>query len=341
MSRAVIWPGASQALHDLETQVGVDLGQLRVLNNEGQGDAHLQRSATEINHELRQAENRKISKEKELELLLSAQRDPRSLIAMPSDALDGQPLLKRLKEGLVETQLNVSRKLGELNEAHPRAKAAIEAERAVRQQLFEELTMAIEAVRNNIAILDSQIVELRRRSSSTDSRLVNLADLRTQYDAASAEVDQRTLLLEAAEADLAQARANALSAIVSSLIQRVERPVPSSQPVGLGRKTIVLAGMLLGLATGVGLIFLIEPAPNGQGRRWSDHLMLRPSRNRRDQSALTPPPAPWDRRRLTGGGRRYRRPPDANRGPPPRLPIGDAAWAILEPRYRIRTLSDR
>jgi uncharacterized protein involved in exopolysaccharide biosynthesis len=296
---------ATRRLQELERSVGVDLAELRVLMNEGQGDGHLRRTASEITRELRIAEAKLVAKRKELEQLTAARHDDRALIALPSQILDSQPLLKRMKEGLVEAQIRVSQTLGDLNPEHPRAKAVIHAEKKIRAQVYRELQTALAAVRNEVDVIEGQIRMINARGGETTVRLENLADLRAQYGTLVADVKQRTAVLEAAQTDLASAQGNLLAARASSLIQRVESPVPSSNPVGPGRSTIVLAGMLAGLAIGVGVVFLLEPEEQTKGDPWND--LLNSGRRTTDRIRSTVPTQPLGIERrgsATAGGRR-------------------------------------
>ncbi len=295
---------ATTRVRDLETAVGADLPELRALISSGSGDGQLHRSATEISSEIRQSDARLAAKRQELVQLRAAMQDPRKLIALSSDALDHQPLLKRLKVGLVEAELEVSRTLGQLNPDHPRSKAAIQAEAMVREQLHQEISLAVESLTNEIKVLEEQVGSIQSHGLDADQRMRQLAELRTQYATALADVDQRTALLETAETDLAQAQANLQSAKASTLIHLVEIPVPSSEALGPGRSTIVGLGLLSGLGMGLGLILLLEPAPSPGRRRWTDHLPLRRRATDPIRSEGTTPRDVPDRRTSAPGGRR-------------------------------------
>ena len=69
----------------------------------------------------------------------------------------------------------------------------------------------------------------------------------------------RGVLLERAEQNLAEARAARASAKAASLISRIDAPDAGIRPVGPGRITIALCGVLGGLLTGFGLVFLTVP----------------------------------------------------------------------------------
>lgn len=275
---------ANEALRSIERQVGPDVAELRAMNDPALGDGRLQFAANEIERELRQAEVDLASKKMQLAHLQAVQEDSRQLIAMPAKFLDDLPLLKKLKEGFVEAQLNVSRTLSELSPDHPRSKAAIDEENRVRIQLTDELRNTIQTLGHEIAIAERKFQQGAEQRSDAHGRMQSIAELRVQYESAAAEVKQRLLILEKGETELAAARARLLSSS-TSLIQRVDDPIPSVRPLGPGRMTLCAAGAMGGLMIGLGIIFLIEPSFVSTGRRASDQW----SRGRRASDLVSLP----------------------------------------------------
>ena len=93
--------GSIARLSKIERQVGSDLAELRVLNNEAtSGDSAIRRTVTEIESELRQARAGRQANEQLLGLLRAAEEDRGRLLATPNRLLESQPSLRRLKDGL-------------------------------------------------------------------------------------------------------------------------------------------------------------------------------------------------------------------------------------------------
>ena len=114
----------TDAADRLETRVGADLGELRVLNEIGGGDSPLRRSINEIDQELRQARQAIDANHELLTLLEASKTDARSLAAAPNRLLEAQPVLRRLKDGLVDAQLRTAQLEGNLTPDHPSVMAA-------------------------------------------------------------------------------------------------------------------------------------------------------------------------------------------------------------------------
>jgi polysaccharide biosynthesis transport protein len=115
---------ATAALREVERRVGIDLAELRILNESPSGDSDLRHSATELKRELRTYQAAQPESEAFLKLLTAAKDDPSKLLASPSMLLKSQPALGRLKDGLVDAQLRTGQLLGTYSEAHPLVKGA-------------------------------------------------------------------------------------------------------------------------------------------------------------------------------------------------------------------------
>jgi succinoglycan biosynthesis transport protein ExoP len=263
---------ATRRLQAMESEVGGDLGELRMLNDSGRGDSNLRNGLNRIQEEVRQARSARHAKKQQLHLLIAAREDPNPLIATPNDLLESQPALRRLKEGLVDAQLRTAQILGKMSKDHPLARAAAAGEQEVRQKLYKELELATLGLEADLKVSDERIKDLEGQAADVQGRLDRLARLRAQYSNLANEARQRSEVLEKAQKALADARASESAAQASSLLTRLEDPQADIAPLGPGRATIVLGGLLGGLAAGIGLVFLVYPPANAQGRRWTDRL---------------------------------------------------------------------
>ncbi len=290
---------ATNKLEKLESAVGTDLGELRSLSDAAGGDSDLRSALNQIRTELRTATATHETNSQTKEHLRDAQDDPDRLIAMPRRLLETQPALQRLKDGLVDAQLNTARLKGRMSKNHPHVQAAVVAEGEVRADLRSELGLALQALTGDLMVSGRRVKALQQQETDIKSRLDRLATLRARYSNLVEDVAQRTDVLSRAYNDLANARASQGGAESASLISRLDGPVAGSHPLGPGKSTVVLLGLLGGLVTGLGLVFLKGPLEQLRGRRWSDFL---PARRASDQDASGRRTA--DR----SGGRRLRDP---------------------------------
>lgn len=263
---------ATGRLQQMERQVGSDLGELRNLNDSGRGDSNLRTLMTQIKESLRGVQAALAAKTELLQLLQSAQKDPQSLAAAPNEMLDGLPTLRRLKEGLVEAQLRSAQVLGKMSPEHPLAQAALAAEQEVRDRLRKELASAAEGLQSDIKVEQARADNLQHQLAEVQQRLDRLAGLRAEYNNLVNEVRQRSEILDRSSKALAEAKAAQAAAQSTSLLTPLEGPEADPNPLGPGPVAILLSALAGGWLIGAGLIFLIYPPPDAQGRRWTDRL---------------------------------------------------------------------
>jgi uncharacterized protein involved in exopolysaccharide biosynthesis len=243
-------------LSKIEREAGSDLVELRILSGNTSGESSLRRTITDIRAELRTAQSAKIANQELLAVLKAAQGDPGVLMAAPNRLFETQPSLKRLKDGLVDAQLETARLRGNMLDGHPAVMTAIESEREIGQHLHNELDIAVRGLKAEINMDTDRIALLNERLESVKKRLGGLAEVRAAYANLVAETAHRSHLLEQAEQNLARARASKASADAVSLISRVGTPDTGSRPVGPGRAAIALMGLAGGLLAGFGLVLL-------------------------------------------------------------------------------------
>src|SRR5262249_51221274 len=143
-----------------------------------------------------------------LKLLTLAQNDTSRLLASPSVLLKSQPALGRLKDGLVDAQLRTGQALGSMEDDHPLVKSAHAAEEAIRQQLHDEIKVAIKGVGVDLRVQSDRIRSLEEQYQAIQNRFSSLAALRAEYANQVTATKQRSETLRAVEHDLAEARAS-------------------------------------------------------------------------------------------------------------------------------------
>jgi succinoglycan biosynthesis transport protein ExoP len=252
---------ASGKLGALEASVGPDLAELRILNDSPAGSSDLRQRLIAIENEQRQAKNEMRQAEELYALLQSAQSDPEMLLATPSRLIESQPGLKRLKEGLIDAQLRSAALLGSVSKEHPRAQAAVRAEKEVRGNLHSELGTALRGAQAEIRLAQARIESLEEQLGDTKRRLEKLAGLRANYASLAAANTNALQLVEKARRDLNEARSSQIAARSAGLLALVDQPETGPRPAGPGKTMIALAGLVGGLASGIGLVLLLTPLP--------------------------------------------------------------------------------
>ncbi|MEQ8787692.1 MAG: hypothetical protein RIC55_15420 [Pirellulaceae bacterium] len=250
---------ATRQLAEMERQAGADLGELRLLNESTTGESNLRQTLIEITNELRQAQRAARTSLQLQELLRAAQADPDRLIATPNDLLTSQPALRQLKDGLITAQLQTATLLGSMSPVHPRVQAAAAAEEQIRANLHKELQLAIAGLEAERMLGQSQVEVLTEQAEAIRQRMQRLASIRADYANLVAEVVRRTEAVTKSEEEFGEARASRASAHTTSLLTRLDGPVVPESPVGPSRSSIVLIGLVGGLFSGLGLVFLTAP----------------------------------------------------------------------------------
>jgi uncharacterized protein involved in exopolysaccharide biosynthesis len=263
---------ATASLEAIEKSVGSDIDELRALTETTSGTSNLRGTSNHLQEEIRRTQLAHDANTEQVKLLTEARQDHNRLLAAPQRLFEQQPALRRLKEGLVDSQLRTAQLLGRMSKDHPEVKAATLAEEQIRQQLNGEIDLVISNLNNELKVSAALLKTLRQQHADVESRLTHVASLRADYSNLLAMVRQRTENLAQASKDLADVRASQAAALSSSQIARVDEPQPGNSPVGPGFLMIVAASFGGGLTLGLGLVFLTAPLGNLRGRRASDYV---------------------------------------------------------------------
>jgi uncharacterized protein involved in exopolysaccharide biosynthesis len=248
--------GATSKLSSFEGNIGPDLGELRSLNAEAGSQSEVSQELAGIEAERRTNEASRTEHERLLKVLVAAQDDPQQLLATPNDLLASQPAVSQLKNALINSQLHTSDLLGSRSEAHPFVIAARESEKLIRDQLHNEISVGIRGLQVELQLCADREASLVQKKSSVRERIANLAKFRAEYTNLVSAVQNHSRLVEAAQKNLADARARQAGAHSASVITRVDGVEAAVRPSGPARKTVAAAGGVGGLLVGVGFVFL-------------------------------------------------------------------------------------
>ena len=134
---------ATNKLSTFEANVGDHLAELRSLNADAGSQSEISQELAGIEAERRTNEASRTEHERLLKVLVAAKGDPQQLLATPNDLLVSQPAVSQLKNALVTAQLHTADLLGSRSESHPFVIAAHESEKLIRDQLNNEISVAI------------------------------------------------------------------------------------------------------------------------------------------------------------------------------------------------------
>jgi uncharacterized protein involved in exopolysaccharide biosynthesis len=246
----------NSTLEALETESGSDLGELRLLHSATGGQSDLRMQSVEIEKEIRLTEERLREAEDLLAVLESAQQDPDQLVAMPSRLLSFQPTLQRLKDGLVDAQLQASKTSGTRTVEHPQVKVALAAVERIRGELHAELEVAIKGLEVDINLSRNRQQVLTSQYAALEQRLEKLAGLRAQYSSQVKAVEGSRSVLDQTRRQLSEVRARQVAARNSSLVTPLDEAETGPYPVGMGRTSVLGIGTIGGFVMGIGWLFL-------------------------------------------------------------------------------------
>ncbi len=250
-------------LAQMEKQVGGDLAELRLLDQAG-GDSSLRQRLNQLENELRQVMQQRRELAALHQLLQQVKAEPQRLLATPNRLLESQPALRRLKEGLLDAQLQSARLQGALTREHPRVQAALDAEREIRNHLHRELDTALAGLEVELQLAQAKQKMLQQQIAEVKNRLAEVARLRAPYAALVAQVNHHTELVRQADQKLALAQAALQTDTRSSLLTLVGQARAEDYPVGPRALLVLAAGLLGGLLLGVGVAVLLGgPHPAG------------------------------------------------------------------------------
>ncbi len=249
-------------LEAFETEVGSDLGELRMLHSASSGQSDLRQQTVTIETEYRRSTQEVRQIEQLLTVLRSTQDSPEQLIAMPSTLLISQPTLRSLKDGMVAAQLRVARLAGTRTPEHPQWKAATKAVEQIREDLHNELQVAIQGLEIELGLNRERTKSLSVRLADVQRRLIGLAQHRAEYTNRLAAVENSRAVLTQTRKQLSEIRAVQVAAQNTRLVTPLDRPEVGDYPVGIGRASVVLVGTFGGFAFGLGfLFFTVAPTP--------------------------------------------------------------------------------
>ena len=260
---------SSGQLQELERGFGTEITTLREMNDP-QGGNTFDQKLNQIRAEKREAVST-LASAKEQRVLLENALANKSLVTS-SQLLEMQPAL-----GVMMGSLNTAREQLSINEGrymplHPALKASREAVKHQEKMLFNSLEPTLAGVDSQIAMAESRVERLDNSIGELEDKLVELTEQRVPYAKLQEDVMNKTKVHSDVQAKLSQVRSYTNSSENIGLLTRVGEPQVGSRPNGLGKKALVLVGLLGGLLVGLGLVALAVP-PSGYTMAYQPVMM--------------------------------------------------------------------
>ncbi|HMO13462.1 MAG TPA: hypothetical protein PKD64_02400 [Pirellulaceae bacterium] len=254
------WDVIASELSKIEAELGVDLIDLRSMNEAFANQGTLAKQLDQVRSEVRPAAVTSAMLREQLAILERAQHNPNEILATPNELLEAQPALRRLKDGLIDAQLRLAKLSGDYTADHRKTVAAQRAVDDVSKKIRQELDAAVDGLKIQVGIANTRLRNLETNERELVNRLNELANLRVDYGKLVDDYQQRRENYRRTLEQYALAKAAHVSASQVDLIQRSEEAYVGSRASGPGKTSLVAGGILAGLAIGVGLILLFTPS---------------------------------------------------------------------------------
>ena len=244
---------AIDRLNDLDQQLGSDFGFLSIKGSQTAGvDA--------IKSEILQKQDELEKSEAILGALQQAFNNPETASQLPSAVLVAQPTLEKTMSKLLDLleELHVAK--GLFSDRHARVRGIEKSIEFAQQQLYDSLTGEMAGVQAGIDLKKRQIARLNDRIEKIKARLIRFSKSRSKHLALSTQVEQLSETANTAKSAWSEIQSRTKAARMVGLLTPTDDVAQvNSRPDGIGKKYVMLAGLIAGLMIGVGLIFAIAP----------------------------------------------------------------------------------
>jgi len=157
----------------------------------------------------------------------------------------------------LQEELHIAK--GLYSNRHPRVKGLSKALDFSQQQLHNSLSGEMAGVRASIKLKKRQLAGLKDRIEKLKARLIRLSKARSEHLALTTQSQQLGEAATRAKTVWTEIESRTKTARTVGLLTPTDVAQVSTRPDGVGKKVIALAGLLGGLMTGVGLMFIVAP----------------------------------------------------------------------------------
>ncbi len=250
---------ATEHLAEIESAAGQDLALLRMLEKSTTGHAELTSSVSIAEANLRALRSDHQIKLQLLEQLRNARDHADPLDVIPNETFDYLPELKRLKEALTETELELAQMSGNWTDKYPLVVAAGGRVDEVRAMISETIESAIRSLQAETQFVDSRAEIMENNIAGLKERLQGITRIRAEYSNWLSRVVNAQNLVAETQRRMTSAVGHQVAVANANLINPMGEPECSTGPVGPSQVEIIVVGIAGGLLTGLGFLVLTAP----------------------------------------------------------------------------------
>ncbi|MGH7774679.1 MAG: GumC family protein, partial [Candidatus Binatia bacterium] len=210
----------------------------------------------DLNARLTEAEAERIAIEAQLQVVQKGNQDLSSVVT-------NSPVVQNLKAELARLEAEYAQYSKEFKPGYPRLeKLKLQIENT-RRQLLSEIQIEVKGVESSYLAAKNKENALRAKMQEQKKAALNLKDSGVQYAILAREVDTNRQLYDSVLQRMKEM--GVASEVRTSNVYVMDRARSSLSPSYPNKRRTLLLALLIGLAAGVGLAFLLEQLDNTMG----------------------------------------------------------------------------
>ncbi len=213
---------------------------------------------TRFSNQLSESESKLKELEDLYEQIVAVQDNPQALETIPT--LSRNQVIISLRSQILKAQQLIKELSKKYGHKHPKMIKAVDDRNILIREKNDEVKRVIESVRKEYELAKSRQDNLRELVGETKTNLQDVNERFVQYSIMSREVETNRALYDALNVSLEKTSVTEESQAVNIWVMRT--PSLPKGPSNKNPKRMLLLGMVLGLAGGIGLAFFIEYLDN-------------------------------------------------------------------------------
>lgn len=213
---------------------------------------------TQFSNQLSESESTLKELEDLYEQIVAVQDNPKALETVPT--VSKNQVIISLRSQILKAQQLIKELSKKYGHKHPKMIKAVDDRNILIREKNDEVKRVIESVRKEYELAQSSQDNLRELVGETKRNLQDVNERFVQYSIMSREVETNRALYDALNASLEKTSVTEESQAVNIWVMRT--PSLPGGPSNKNPKRMLLLGMVLGLAGGIGLAFFIEYLDN-------------------------------------------------------------------------------
>ncbi|HID29312.1 MAG TPA: hypothetical protein EYP19_04830, partial [Desulfobacterales bacterium] len=213
---------------------------------------------TRFSNQLSESESKLKELENLYEQIVAVQGNPQALETIPT--VSRNQVIISLRSQILKAQQLIKELSKKYGHKHPRMIKAVDDRNILIREKNNEVKRVIESVRKEYDLAKSRQDNLRELVGETKTNLQDVNERFVQYSIMSREVETNRALYDALNTGLEKTSVTEESQAVNIWVMRT--PSLPEGPSNKNPKRMLLLGMVLGLAGGIGLAFFLEYLDN-------------------------------------------------------------------------------